>query len=175
MKTVFLLATTSGWSDIMFYSMSTTDIDNVQVPRNKVEWIIFFIIFIIICSFFLLNLFVGVIISTFNREKERIGGNDLLTPSQKEWIETKLIALKAKPIRVLKIPNNSFRKKCFYLSRSKRFNDVIFVCIVLNTLVIMIKWYEQPQSVSLDTEIINYIFTGIFLVEGIIRLLGVGR
>lgn len=33
----------------------------------------------IVGSFFLLNLFVGVVISSFNREKDKIGGNNLLT------------------------------------------------------------------------------------------------
>ena len=39
----------------------------------------FFIIFIIIGSFFIKNLFVGVVISTFNREQENLGKNKLLT------------------------------------------------------------------------------------------------
>ena len=42
-------------------------------------WVIFFIVFIIVGGFFFLNLFVGVVISTFNSEHEKLGGNDLLT------------------------------------------------------------------------------------------------
>ena len=73
------MATTSGWSDIMFASISTSDIDFTPQLNNNIFWIFFFIAFIVVGSFFLLNLFVGVVISTFNREKDKIGGNNLLT------------------------------------------------------------------------------------------------
>ena len=78
-QTLFQMASTSGWSNIMYDCMSTTDIDYVMVTKNNPYWSLFFILFIIVGSFFLLNLFVGVVISTFNREKEKIGGNNLLT------------------------------------------------------------------------------------------------
>lgn len=40
---------------------------------------LFFILFIIFGAFFIINLFVGVIISAYNREIERSGNNFLLT------------------------------------------------------------------------------------------------
>jgi len=42
-------------------------------------WILYFVIFIIVGAFFFLNLFVGVVISTFNTEHDKLGGNNLLT------------------------------------------------------------------------------------------------
>lgn len=42
-------------------------------------WLFYFVIFMIIFVFFLLNLFVGVVVTTFNNEKERLGRNFLLT------------------------------------------------------------------------------------------------
>ena len=73
------MATTTSWSNIMITADSSTDIDlNLQQNINR-YWSLLFIFFIIIGSFFLLNLFVGVVISNFNRDKEKIGGNNLLT------------------------------------------------------------------------------------------------
>jgi hypothetical protein len=40
----------------------------------------------VVGAFFLLNLFVGIVISSFNREKDALGGGSLLTDKQKEWI-----------------------------------------------------------------------------------------
>ncbi len=73
------MATTTGWAAIMFTSMSATDIDQELIEKSNPYWALFFILFIIVGSFFLLNLFVGVVISNFNREKDKIGGNNLLT------------------------------------------------------------------------------------------------
>lgn len=73
------MSSTSGWSNVMYASIAATEIDYVMMNKNNVFWAIFFIVFIIVGAFFLLNLFVGVVISTFNREKDKIGGNNLLT------------------------------------------------------------------------------------------------
>lgn len=37
-------------------------------------------IFIIVGSLFVINMFVGVVINTFNKEKERLSKNYMLTP-----------------------------------------------------------------------------------------------
>jgi len=41
-------------------------------------------------------------------------------------------------------------------------------------MVLMLKWYQQPTSVDTLTEVLNYIFTAIFFLEAVIKLLGVG-
>ena len=81
-------------------SMSTTQIDYVYKTNNKPYWAFFFIAFIIVGAFFLLNLFVGVVISTFNRQKDSIDLKDLLTDKQREWLEIRTLTLAAKPIKV---------------------------------------------------------------------------
>jgi hypothetical protein len=54
---------------------------------------IYFILVIIVISFFIINLFVGVVVSTYNREKEILGSGFLLTKEQKSWVQTKLIVV----------------------------------------------------------------------------------
>lgn len=63
----------------MFASVNSTEPDDVSIKDNNIIWIFFFILFMVVGALFLLNLFVGVVISTFNREKDKIGGNNLLT------------------------------------------------------------------------------------------------
>jgi hypothetical protein len=63
--TLFQLASTSGWSVIMETSVGTTQINYVQIPGYQPYWALFFIAFVIIGAFFLLNLFVGVVVLRF--------------------------------------------------------------------------------------------------------------
>ena len=49
-------------------------------------WIFFYLFFMLVSCFFLINLFIGVIISSFNKEKDILGGNAFLTEKQKDWI-----------------------------------------------------------------------------------------
>lgn len=74
-----MLSTTSGWADVMKLTASSTEIDYLPGDIPSTFWVIFFVIFMIVGSFFFLNLFVGVVISTFNTEHDKLGGNDLLT------------------------------------------------------------------------------------------------
>jgi len=66
--------------------MAMTSIDDNQVPLNNPYVFIYFVFFIVVGNFFLLNLFVGVIITTYNREKENIGKHFLLTEKQRKWL-----------------------------------------------------------------------------------------
>ena len=64
----------------------------------------------IIGYFFFINLFIGVVVSTFNSENDKIGGSDLLTEKQREWIDLKLIVLRSAPIKkVVAPPAHSWR------------------------------------------------------------------
>jgi hypothetical protein len=56
-----------------------TEIDWSWKKWTQSYWVLFFIAFMVVGSFFLLNLFVGVVISSFNRQKDLLGGNTLLT------------------------------------------------------------------------------------------------
>jgi hypothetical protein len=87
----------------------------------------------------MMNLFVGVVTSTYNREKDNLGKNYLLTENQKKWIEAKIILINAKPRRRYKQPSTSIRKFLFAVAQNKRFEMFINICIILNTICLMIK------------------------------------
>jgi hypothetical protein len=93
----------------MFTSTRLRGIDKVPRYDSNKYIPLFFIIFMIIGNFVISNLFVGVIISSYNREKENIGKHFLLTSSQKEWLKTKLLILEAKPKFYIKRPDFKLR------------------------------------------------------------------
>ena len=171
----FVASTAAGWSDLMMLCATSTEIDYLPTPDSEASliWIIFFIVFVIVGSFFFLNLFVGVVISTFNIEHDKIGGNNLLTEKQKEWIDLRLLVLRSEPMRRLRPPENKFRGFLFGIQESKWFENVTTGCIIANTLVLMIKWYEEPYIVEFVNEILNYIFTAFFIVEAAIKMIAI--
>ena len=109
-RTLFEMSTTDGWVDIMNNGVDSNGIDKQPIPRRSPIVAIYFIMFIVVGSFFILNLFVGVVISTFNLEKENLGKNYLLTATQKEWIDTRLDIVKIKPIKISAYANSPFYK-----------------------------------------------------------------
>ena len=90
MLTLFNIMTTEGWIAVMWNGVDAVGPLQEPIKNNSIVSVFFFIAFIIVGSLFVLNLFVGVVINTFNSEKERLGRNHLLTPVQVEWIQVAL-------------------------------------------------------------------------------------
>jgi len=93
------MSTTEGWVNIMHKGVDATRIDKEPKLNNSRISALYFILFIIIGSFFILNLFVGVVISTFNLQRESLGKNYMLTATQREWIDTRMNIVKMKPMK----------------------------------------------------------------------------
>jgi hypothetical protein len=62
------MSQTISWSNIMYKAMASRGIDLTQEQYHSPYLCIFFVLFIIVGSFVVSNLFVGVVISTYNRE-----------------------------------------------------------------------------------------------------------
>jgi hypothetical protein len=56
-----------------------------------------------------MNLFIGVIITQYNREKELVGKDFMLTEEQKKWVKDRIMILQTKPKYKMKIPISEFR------------------------------------------------------------------
>jgi hypothetical protein len=64
---------------MMDRGIDSISINYQPVINNNMSWALFFIAFIVLGNFLILNLFAGVVVSTFNKEKEILGKNYLLT------------------------------------------------------------------------------------------------
>lgn len=71
--------TTEGWIGVMWNAVDATEIDQIQIKNNDPIQILFFMIYMIACSLFVLNMFVGIVINVFNREKESLYMNHKIT------------------------------------------------------------------------------------------------
>ena len=54
------------------FNISLSQVDEQPIAENNLAAYIFFVFFVVAGSFFVLNLFVGVIISNFNRLKAKV-------------------------------------------------------------------------------------------------------
>ena len=62
MMTLFIIASLEGWPDIMHQALDVTKKDMGPIQEfSTINGVVFFVIFILIGSFFFLNFFVGVL------------------------------------------------------------------------------------------------------------------
>jgi len=91
-RTLFEMMSTEGWIDVMnsgIDSVAPVNGEMMQPKENNSSMpIIYFVIFMIFGSQFILNLFVGVIMDNFNKikEKEELGSL-FVTEDQRAWID----------------------------------------------------------------------------------------
>uniref|UniRef100_A0A8B9E574 Voltage-dependent L-type calcium channel subunit alpha n=1 Tax=Anser cygnoides TaxID=8845 RepID=A0A8B9E574_ANSCY len=132
-----------------------------------VEISIFFIIYIIIIAFFMMNIFVGFVIVTFQEQGEQEYKNCELDKNQRQCVE---YALKARPLRRY-IPKNPYQYKFWYVVNSTGFEYIMFVLIMLNTLCLAMQHYGQSKLFNDAMDIMNMVFTGVFTVEMVLKLI----
>jgi hypothetical protein len=126
----------------------------------------------IIGFLFLMNLFVGVIIDNFNKIKEQkeVGGI-FVTDSQRNWIEIQHIMLSKTLIKKQYLPKNKCRKFFFDVQSHKFFEYFIIVCIMMNTVIMAMRYARMTEEYEFVIEIINYVFAIIFNIEMVIKMI----
>lgn len=117
MQTLFIMSNTVMWGEIMYTGSSSRGIDMMLSQElQSGTSALFFVSIVIIGNFFLMNLFVGVIISTYNREKELLGRDFMLTAEQKKWKRKRMMMLQCQPKFEMKIPHSEWRQPFFYVA-----------------------------------------------------------
>ncbi|DAZ94512.1 TPA: hypothetical protein N0F65_011865 [Lagenidium giganteum] len=174
MMTFFEMSTTENWDLIMWAAVDVVDVDMQPVQNNQMLWTLFFVAFMLIGGFFVVNLLVGVIIDNFNRMKDALGGDFLLTPEQKKWIEAQKTASRVGPIRVPKPPKNPYRRFIFFQIRKPWFEWFIMLCILGNTIIMSFVYVGQSETQEAIVDKMNMVFAGIFTAESVAKIIAFG-
>ena len=175
LASLYELSTTEGWIDVMWYAADARGLDMEPVRDCNKYAVLFFILFIMVGTFFAMNLFIGIICDTFAEKRSEGDGTSLfVTEEQKQWQAIQKIILKLKPFLRKREPKNPCRRCCFVIADSAWFEHFIMSLIVLNTLVLCIGYYGQPHVYAVTLDSINYALFGVFALEAIIKLLGFG-
>ncbi|XP_073675197.1 voltage-dependent L-type calcium channel subunit alpha-1D [Garra rufa] len=167
MLALFTVSTFEGWPQLLYKAIDANAENRGPVYNYRVEISIFFVIYIIIIAFFMMNIFVGFVIITFREQGEAEFKNCELNKNQRQCV---YYSLKAQPIKIY-IPKNPSQLKFWRIINSSQFEYIMFVLILLNTLTLAVQHYEQSKLFNFVMDILNMIFTTLFTVEMIIKLM----
>lgn len=96
---LFQSTTAEGWNDIEFAIIDSRGID-MQPVRDYNPWAgLLVVLYMVICTFFMINLFIGVIIDSFARMKEESGDFALMTEFQRAWVRGQVLLMHTRPVR----------------------------------------------------------------------------
>ncbi|KAF1540880.1 Voltage-dependent L-type calcium channel subunit alpha-1S, partial [Eudyptula minor] len=167
MMSLFTVSTFEGWPELLYMAIDTNAEDAGPIYNYRVEIAMFFIIYIILIAFFMMNIFVGFVIVTFQEQGESEYKNCELDKNQRQCVQ---YALKARPLRRY-IPKNPYQYQIWYVVTSSYFEYLMFFLILLNTICLGMQHYNQSAEMNHISDILNVAFTILFTLEMILKLM----
>ncbi|XP_052128297.1 voltage-dependent calcium channel type A subunit alpha-1 isoform X23 [Frankliniella occidentalis] len=172
MLTLFAVQTGEGWPQVLQNSMAATYENTGPIQNFRIEMSIFYIVYFIVFPFFFVNIFVALIIITFQEQGEAELQDGEIDKNQKSCID---FTIQARPLeRYMPKERNSVKYKIWRIVVSTPFEYFIMILIVCNTLLLMMKFHDAPALLLDILTLMNSIFTFLFLLECILKLIAFG-
>ncbi|XP_078367100.1 voltage-dependent L-type calcium channel subunit alpha-1D-like isoform X2 [Oculina patagonica] len=169
MLALFSSSTGEGWPQGMYHTVDATTEDQGPIRDNQIQMSLYYVCFVVVFSFFFLNMFVALIIVTFQEQGEKEMDGCELDRNQRDCIQ---FAMTAKP-RQRYMPEN--KNTCVYkvwkVVDSKPFEIFIMATIVLNAIVLMVSYDDASPEYERVLINLNTAFTFVFLSEAILKLI----
>lgn len=175
--TLFITSTLDGYTPTMYMSMATSRATEGQQPQpgSNPAAFLFWFAFITLCSFFVLNLYIGVVFFQYGRLKSLSEtGSTLLTASQTGHVEMLRAVFRLKPLDVAPMPESRLRRSFFLLAYNPWFDRFMLCTIILNILLTATTFYGEPAGLAHAQEVLNTAFSALVILELAIKLTAMG-
>ena len=129
-----------------------------------------------ILNFFLINLFVGVLCDHFIQARDNNSPEKIyfISDQQQKWIQYQQILVKIKPLRQALSPSNKIRLYIHKIVNSSYFDAFLVFCIFSNIVILSLNYEGSSTYYDTTLENINYLFTLIFIIEFILKIIALG-
>ncbi|XP_069729088.1 voltage-dependent N-type calcium channel subunit alpha-1B isoform X13 [Phaenicophaeus curvirostris] len=170
--TLFTVSTGEGWPTVLKHSVDATYEEQGPSPGYRMEMSIFYVVYFVVFPFFFVNIFVALIIITFQEQGDKVMSECSLEKNERACID---FAISAKPLtRYMPQNKQSFQYKMWKFVVSPPFEYFIMVMIALNTIVLMMKFYDAPQAYEEMLKSLNIVFTSMFSMECVLKIIAFG-
>ncbi|KAM7010209.1 voltage-dependent T-type calcium channel subunit alpha-1H-like [Tautogolabrus adspersus] len=173
LMSLFVLSCKDGWVSIMYDGLDAAGVDQQPIRNNNPWMLLFFISFLLIVSFFVLNMFVGVVVENFHkcRQQQEEEEARLREEKRQKRMEKRRRRAQEKPYYADYSP---LRRSIHTVCTSSYMDLFITIIIFTNLLTMSMEHYNQPQYLEEILKYCNYVFTVVFVIEAILKLIAFG-
>lgn len=170
--TLFTMLTAEGWQNVMYSGINSRQPNDSRTPlasilENNRPAAFYFIIYMIVMTFILLQLFVGFVIVTFQEVGVKAFRETKLNRNQRDCLH---YALTKRPKQQW-IPKYGFqqklREKLLPFMDSFLFKVVVVVVLVFNIIILCCQTYTSSMDFKTVIYSINAVCTAFFAVEAV--------
>ncbi|KAJ0394815.1 hypothetical protein P43SY_008600 [Pythium insidiosum] len=163
--------TSLKWVDKTFAAMDIAGTDRQPAQDAAPQNALFFVLFVYVGSLFVIRLFVGVLVEQFQRNN----GTQILTESQKSWVDLEKFVLLLKPLTRIPRPRTRLQNRLFDACRHPYFTRAIAVAILLNVLLLLFNPQrlasEDAAVASSSFRVVEVLFLCVFSLEALCKCL----
>ncbi|ELW64455.1 Voltage-dependent T-type calcium channel subunit alpha-1I [Tupaia chinensis] len=173
LMSLFVLASKDGWVNIMYNGLDAVAVDQQPVTNHNPWMLLYFISFLLIVSFFVLNMFVGVVVENFHKCRQHQEAEEARRREEK-----RLRRLEKKRRKAQRLPYYATYCPTRLLIHSmctSHYLDIFITFIIcLNVVTMSLEHYNQPTSLETALKYCNYLFTTVFVLEAVLKLVAFG-
>uniref|UniRef100_A0A8B9CC82 Voltage-dependent T-type calcium channel subunit alpha-1G n=1 Tax=Anser brachyrhynchus TaxID=132585 RepID=A0A8B9CC82_9AVES len=171
LMSLFVLASKDGWVDIMYDGLDAVGVDQQPVMNYNPWMLLYFISFLLIVAFFVLNMFVGVVVENFHKCRQHQEEEEAKRREEKRLrrLEKKRRSKEKQMAEAQCKPYYSdysrFRLLIHQMCTSHYLDLFITGVIGLNVITMAMEHYQQPKLLSRYLAIVLLSIMGITLEE----------
>uniref|UniRef100_A0A8C1M025 Calcium voltage-gated channel subunit alpha1 Ia n=1 Tax=Cyprinus carpio TaxID=7962 RepID=A0A8C1M025_CYPCA len=173
LMSLFVLASKDGWVNIMYHGLDAVAVDQQPITNNNPWMLLYFISFLLIVSFFVLNMFVGVVVENFHKCRQH---QEVEEAKRRE--EKRLRRMEKKRRKAQKLPyyaSYSHVRLMIHTLCTSHYLDIFITFIIcVNVVTMSLEHYSQPRSLEIALKYCNYFFTSTFVLEAVLKLIAFG-
>jgi len=172
---VFVLST-EGWAEIVWSAFAATRVDYSGKPYFEPNMLVIFYVFFGVSFFglYMLNLFIGVVFDQYNEMKALTNDGKPQKADDRNWEEYRRRIYAVKKPEEKHYPTSRWRKQCAKVATHPHFSNCIVAVIALNAVTLAVNHRDQPEALTAGLEWSNVAFAGIFVVEAVVKIAGIG-
>merc|ERR1711871_1439463 len=175
MVVLFEMATLEAWPSIALYGVDTQGTDKwpdtVNDDKANMGAFAYFIVFILMGTFFVANLFASVACDKHDKMSEFYSGMLFLSEEQKVWVVDSKQVWNASPKKYSTAPMIPEMEK---VVTNPKFDTFIMWCIVANIIVMSMEFEGMSSGFEDAMWALNLIFLIIFTLEVFFKVAGLG-
>ncbi|KAK3278430.1 hypothetical protein CYMTET_13629 [Cymbomonas tetramitiformis] len=190
MLTVYELASMEDWNVYMYEAMDATGVDSPPKLNDNPLIAVYFVSFIMGVALFVGNLFISAVVNQYLMLKGKTG-SVMMTESQLKWVGTLRVLMRQGLISRFTAPEelvdwlphsmpklqssiHNSRKWCFDVGTGNTLSLFSMLCIVGSVVTMLVDHYEPSAAFERNVTILNVSFNGFFMLEAIIKIIGLG-
>ncbi|KAH6685212.1 calcium-channel protein cch1 [Plectosphaerella plurivora] len=170
---LFSILSQEGWIDVMFAAQAITGPDRQPQALTSQGNAIFFIVYNLLGTVFVLTLFIAVFMRNYTEQT----GVAFLTAEQRSWLELRKLLRHISPSKSSYDDSEKTWKKWCHkraIEKKGKWYQTVTAVLVLHLILLMLEFRGEPSQWARARDFIFLIFVFVIIANVCIRLIGLG-